>query len=177
VRGVATIAVVCSFGGRPRRAGGGAITGAGPVCGWSRSTETRWRCPPTITSKVFAPASATEDGPAYGGVSGGSVPPRLMYTHFARWSSSLGACGGWGMELVGIETGPGSTCSKKSTAGGSAASTNSPGRTRGAPYTSSAEDMALPSLGVVHMPSSTQGRCAGHSWLANLVFRPSLSWQ
>jgi hypothetical protein len=41
-------------------------------------------------------------------------------------------------------------------------------------YTSSAEDMALSSLGMVLMPSSTQGRCAGHSWLANLVFRPSL---
>jgi hypothetical protein len=96
---------------------------------------------------------------------------------FRRRSSLLGACGGWGMGLVGIETGPGHTCSKKSAAGGSAASTNSPGRTRKAPYTSSAEDMVLSSLGVVLMPSSTQGRCAGHSWLANLIFRPSLSWR
>jgi hypothetical protein len=90
------------------------------------------------------------------------------------------------MGLVGIETGPGRTCSRKSAAGGSAAgssaaggsaaSTNLPGRTRGVPYTSSAEDMALSSLGVVLMPSSTQGRCSGHSWLANLVFIPSLSW-
>ncbi len=37
-------------------------------------------------------------------------------------------------------------------------STNSPGRIRGVPYNSSAEDMALSSLGVVLMPSNTQGR-------------------
>ncbi len=59
VRVVAATNAVRSFGGRPRRAGGAADTGAGPVCGLRRSTKIRCYCPPTSTSKVFSPASAT----------------------------------------------------------------------------------------------------------------------
>ncbi len=42
-------------------------------------------------------------------------------------------------------------------------------------YTSSVEDKALSSLGMVLMPNSTKGRWDGKAWLANLAFRPSLS--
>ncbi len=79
------------------------------------------------------------------------------------------------MGLVGMKLGPGRMCSKKWAADCSAASTNLPGKTMGVPYTSSVEDMALSSLGVVLMPSSTKGRWDSKAWLANLAFRPSLS--
>ncbi len=105
MRVVAATTAVLSFRGRPRRAGGAAVTGAGPVCGLRRSTEIHCCCPPTSTWKVFSPASATAYGPAYAGVSDGSVPPLLMYTHFACCSSWLVSCGGRRMGLVGIETG------------------------------------------------------------------------
>jgi hypothetical protein len=48
---------------------------------------------------------------------------------------------------------------------------------QGCAYTSSVKDMALSSLGMFLMPNSTKGRWDGKAWLANLAFRPSLSFR
>jgi hypothetical protein len=58
-------------------------------------------------------------------------------------------------------------CSRTSAAGGSAASRNSPGRTKGAPYTNSAEEMLLSSLGAALRPNRTHGK-----WALWVVCRP-----
>ena len=48
--------------------------------------------------------------------------------------------------------------SRKEAAGGSAVSSNSPGRARGSPYNSSAAEMLWSSFGAALRPRRTQGR-------------------
>jgi hypothetical protein len=50
-----------------------------------------------------------------------------------------------------------------------------PGRVRGAPKTSSAEETALSSLGAALKPSSSNGRCSGHCRPASLDCKASFS--
>ena len=66
-------------------------------------------------------------------------------------------------------------CSRNSAAGGSAVSRNSPGRTRGAPYTSSADKMLLSSLGAALRPNSAHGRWSGQAAPASLLLRASFN--
>jgi hypothetical protein len=64
-------------------------------------------------------------------------------------------------------------CSRNSAVGGSAASRNSPGRTKGAPYTNSADEMLLSSLGAALRPNSAHGKWSGQAAPASLLFRAS----
>jgi hypothetical protein len=66
-------------------------------------------------------------------------------------------------------------CSRNSAAGGSAASRNSPGRTKGAPYTNSADEMLLSSLGASLRPNSAHGRWSGQAAPASLLLRASFN--
>jgi hypothetical protein len=58
---------------------------------------------------------------------------------------------------------------------GSAASRNSPGRTKGAPYTNSADEMLLSSLGAALRPNSAHGKWSGQAAPAVLLFRASFN--
>ncbi len=112
------------------------------------------------------------DSAAYGGVSGGVVPPRRNYNQLAC-SSCSGVRWGWGGRgLIGMDVGVVRICSRNSAAGGSR---NSPGRTKGAPYTSSAEEMLLSSLGAALRPNNPHGRWSGQAAPASLLFRASFN--
>ena len=93
---------------------------------------------------------------AFGGVSDGGGPRR---------------------GLVGKLVGDRRRFSRKLAAGGSAVSTNSPGRARGTPYNNSAAETLWSSLGADLRPSRIQGKCEGHSLPASLALKASFSWR
>jgi hypothetical protein len=66
--------------------------------------------------------------------------------------------------------------SQECSAEGSASRMNSAGRDSSVPNISSAEEMALSSLGAVLRPRRTQGRCSGHSVLVSHGRSAAFSW-